>query len=254
VSVKLLGLLIAAFLVWTPSGLAQQFVDAPPVFNNAPGGSGGGAGAAAFIKDRYHQINSGMVNYGFSNHPYKQYTGYDGFSQGAGPQGLFTNIGYLSVRPMDFLGYLKGWAWGLEVLNFSSSTESVTASYDAGTVPSVDMTANLVSVNGRLYFADVSTSTLQPFIGLGWGVIQGEFAAITLYGARTRTTFIGPTTFQTFGSNVIIGPQLGMLLELRNATSNQVKTSNDPFNQNGGAAQVLDFTGTMLNMTGYYRF
>jgi len=222
-----------------------------------PGGEsgGGGGGALVFTKDGYNQISAGMINYGYSDHVYDQYTGDTDYANGSAPTSLFTNLNYLKVHRMELpyplLEYAKGWAWGFEFVNFTSTPESVLL--EPAAVPLVDMTANVMTANGRLYFRDLYTDNVQPFLGMGLGVISGEFSGSTQNGDVTRSTFSGLVHFRTFGANLMLSPQWGMILEMRSVTSPTVKVSNDPYSQSSGTL-YLNFGGTMLNMVGYYRF
>ena len=255
---------VLALLVWfgafTPLLAQDAYVDAPPVFAADPnqvGGAGGvvGGGQAVFTKDGYNQLSTGMINYGYADHVYAQYTGDSDYAGGNAPTSLFTNINYLKVHRLDlpypFLEFARGWAWGLEFINFTSTPETVLLKPAA--VPTVEMTANVMTANGRLYFRDLHTDNLQPFVGMGLGVISGEFAGSTQNGDATRSTFSGLVHFRTFGANLVLAPQWGLILEMRSVTSPSVKVSNDPYQQSNGSL-YLNFSGTMLNMVGYYRF
>lgn len=251
---------LAILLLSLPVLQAQEFVDAPPVLEAQPGAGGGAGGGAlppapqAFVKDAYHQFASGMVNYGYSTHPYQQFTGDSVFSDGSSPSSFLANASYLRIHPVQLANLTGGWAWGLEWLGFTSSSESVLAGSGEVTAPSVNMELHLITVNGRVYFMDVTQNNLQPFVGMGLGAANGVFSSTSTSGQKSNTTFIGLAHFRTFGANVLISPRAGLIFELRQATIPDVETSNDPFRAGNGSTTSLDFSGTMLNFTGFYRF
>lgn len=255
-------LAIAALLLGGPLWAQEpEFVDAPPVLDNAPGGGAGpgaGGGGAplgqAFVKDAYHQVSSGMVNYGYADHPYYQFTGDDDFAGGQSPTSFISNVTYLRLHPVGLMNYTGGWAWGLEWLGFQSSSEDVLAGAGEVTAPSVKMTLSIITVNGRVYFRDLASDRVQPFVGMGIGAANGEFSSTSTSGSKSRSTFLGLAHFRTFGTNVLIGPRAGLIVQMRQATIPDVETSNDPFGQGNGSSTSLDFSGTMLNFTGFYRF
>ncbi|MDT8446560.1 MAG: hypothetical protein RRB13_06635 [bacterium] len=248
----LLGCLFTAPL-W-----AQEYVDAPPVLANDPAAQGINISRVAvdpnFVKDAYHQVSSGMVNYGYSRHPYAQFTGESAFDKGAAPSSFFANLNYLRITPIEVLNYVGGWAWGLEWANFASTSEDVLAGQGSVAASSVEMSANLFTVNARVFFRSVTEDRIQPFLGMGIGALNGDFSSVDTSGNRSRTSFLGLAHFNTFGTNVMFTPRGGMVLELRNVTIPDATTSNDPFNQGNGSSTSLEFTGTMLNFTGFYRF
>jgi len=253
-----LALLLCVFLFWAGTSLfAQEFVDAAPILDNPEGegavGTSAVGGAESFGGGHFSQFGSGMVNYGYSNHVLAQYTGDLDYTKGASPISLFGNISYLDVTELEFYDLVHGWAWGLEWLYFSATPSSVASSVGVIEAPPVTMGMNVISTNGRFYFQNLNTSAFQPYIGVGLGVINGEMDASLDNGDQTRSTYAGLVHYSTVGANVKLGLRSGVVVEMRRVTAPSIRFSNDPYDQSEGTL-ILDFGGSMINLTGFYRF
>lgn len=195
-----------------------------------------------------------MISYGYTaEHPYYQFTGDSDFkkeSDMTGPISLFSNVYWQVFKKFGENDYLTQWSYGFEIVQFSSTSESAYTGTKSITAPLVDMNLTFSSLAGKIYFFDVWKAPFQPFLGLSYGWMQGEISS-SYTGISARTNLGGFFTTQSYGANVLISEQTGVVVELRNTRANHMIASNDPFGQ---GFDYLDFTGIMLNMTGYFRF
>ncbi len=200
------------------------------------------------------QASSGMINYGYQTHVFSQFTGRtDIFGDGNGPASTFANISLQVLELFEDLEMPAGFSYGFEVARFSQDSQSVYTGKGDVIGPAVNLNSYLWDIVARLYFYDPFESQFQPYIGAAWGWVNGDIHSRSA-GFDTRSSFLGIMATQIFGANVMIGERMRIAIELRNLRSKNVSVSNDPFNQGGGQDLTLDFTGTMLNFMGTYRF
>jgi len=226
---------------------------AQDVYVDAPVGPGQPNGAQAGpTADYTDQYNWGMINYGYKENIYYQFSGDAIFNGGNSPTGLL-NIGWTRIIPLNFQ-YLPGMAYGAEFMNFTSTSEDVYAG-DAEVVtgPAINMNLNLTNFKLRLFFMDPFTELLHPFFGISWGMIFGDFKTTTAI-QKFSTDFFGFLVSRNIGVQIKLGDRGGMVTEFRMVTANSVKTSNDPFNQGTDGSVNLDFGGIAIALSGYYRF
>lgn len=238
-------------LAVAPPLAAQEdvYVDAP-IETAQPGAGQAVAGPPA--SNFSEQYNWGLINYGFLDNVYYQYSGNRIFKGGNSPS-TFINIGYLNILPID-LKYMPGLAYGGEFQYHTATSEDVYAGDDDTIGPSIDMSLYITNVRLRLFFMDPFKEKLQPFFGLSWGILFGDFDTTKVGGDKYSTYFSGMTISRNFGVQIKIGNRGGLITEFRSVTANAVKTSNDPFDQGSGDSMTLDFSGNTVALTGYYRF
>jgi len=240
----------AALLSFPAAGQDEEYVDAPIEVNQPEALATTAGPPAANYSDQY---NWGLINYGFLNTVYHQYSGDPIFSGGNSPS-TFLNIGYLNIIPLDYT-YLPGLGIGGDFMAFSSTSEDVYAG-DAKTVtgPAIDMTFYTANLNLRLFFMDPFKDLLHPFFGASWGLIFGDFNTTKVGGDKFTTYFTGMAVSRSIGAQIKLGPRGGLITEFRTVTANNVKTNNDPFNQGSDDSVNLDFSGIIIALSGYYRF
>ncbi len=206
--------------------------------------------------DKKRQINSGIVNYGYIENVYAQFSGRDDlFENGQSPVSYFGNFSLQILEPLPDFEYPTGYSYGFELMQFSSDSASVYTGGDDVVGPSINMNIQVWSFTLRAYFSDFYSSTVQPFLGIGWGWLNGEFSSVdSTVGVSARTNLIGLMTYQTYGAIVNIQDNFGVTVELRNLRAESIQASNDPFGQSSDGNLLLNFSGTMLNFTAFYRF
>ncbi len=248
---KLIQFLAAAIMVVaTAFPLAAQedvYVDAP-VANEQPTAPQGSP--AGNYKD---QFNWGIVNYGFTENVYYQFSGNSIFSGGNSPSS-FLNMGWIKIVPMDFK-YLPAIGYGGDFTFFSSTSEDVySGDSDTVTGPEIDMTFYTTNFKLRLFFMDPIEELLHPFFGLSWGLIFGDFKTTKVGGSKHNTSFLGMSISRNLGVQVKLGDRGGLVTEFRTVAASSVSTSGDPFDQGSDGSVDLDFSGITIALTGYYRF
>ncbi|MDX2470546.1 MAG: hypothetical protein QNL04_08215 [SAR324 cluster bacterium] len=214
---------------------------------------------ATFAQDaggKKRQINNGIVNYGYVENVYAQFSGRDDlFADGNSPVGYFSNFSLQILEQLPDFEYPTGYSYGFEFMQFSSDSSSVYSGGDSVDGPAINMSLQVWSFTLRSYFADFYSSTVQPFFGIGWGWINGEFSSVDgTNGISARTNLIGLMTYQTYGAIINIQENFGVTVELRNLRAESIAASNDPFSQSANGNLLLNFSGTMLNFTMLYRF
>lgn len=245
---------LALMAIFPLCATAQVYVDAPigvqqPDTAAPPATTAAGPPATNYTD----QFNWGLINYGFSENVYYQYTGNSLFSGGKSPSS-FLNIGYMNIIPLDFK-YLPGLGIGGDFMTFSLTSEQV-YSGDQKTVtgPSIDMSLYNTNFRLRLYFMDPFEELLHPFFGISWGLIFGDFKTTKVGGDKYTTYYTGITVSRNIGVEIRLGRRAGLVTEFRTVTANSVSTNNDPFNQGSDGSVNLDFSGFTVALTGYYRF
>ncbi|MBU2647061.1 hypothetical protein KKI24_20295 [bacterium] len=259
---NLIRILVISILLMTMTSslLAQQedvYVDAPigPGQPNAGQPNAGQvnaapAGPAGTYRD---QFNWGLINYGFTEHVYYQFSG-DGIFSGGNSPSSFLNIGWIRIIPLDFK-YLPGMAFGADFMNLSQTSEDVySGDSDVVTGPAIDMSLYVTDVKIRLFFMDPIAETLHPFFGISWGLVFGDFKTTKVGGQKYSTDFFGFLVSRNIGVQIKIGERGGLVTEFRTVTANSVRTSNDPFGRGSDGSVNLDFSGITIALTGYYRF
>jgi len=240
---------IALLFILADPSMAQEdvYVDAP-IDAQQPA-----AARAAPAGNFPDQFNWGLINYGFTNNVYYQYSGNTIFSGGNSPDS-FLNIGWIRLIPLDFK-YLPGMAYGADFMVLNSTSEEV-YSGDKDTVvgPSIDMAAYLTNFKVRLFFMDPVNELLHPFFGISWGLIFGDFNATEVGGDKHSTNFSGVSISRNVGVQVKLGDRGGLVTEFRAVSAGNISTSNDPFNRGDGESVDLDFSGVTIALSGYYRF
>ncbi|PCI24687.1 MAG: hypothetical protein COB67_11460 [SAR324 cluster bacterium] len=203
------------------------------------------------------QMHSGLMNMGFSDSVFKQFTGDGDFSDAKSATSFFTNVAWQSLSPFRPGGkkvdLMSAYSYGFEFYRLSESTGTVLM--DNTTAPDVSLEVNYWSVNLRGYFFnDPFEDSVQPFFGGGWGFFDGSFSSTTSDGNSHNTSFRGLMAYRSFGVQIALGETSGLIMELREISTSKVIASNDPFNQAAGEDLELDFNGGMINITGFFRF
>lgn len=255
---KLFQLLAGIVLLTaTASPLSAQedvYVDAP-IDTQQPAAAAAAAAAAAGppAENFKDQFNWGLVNYGFTNNVYYQFSGNTIFSGGDSPSS-FINAGWMRLVPLDYK-YLPGIAYGGDFAAFSLTSEDV---YSGGsktvTGPAIDMAFYLTNFRFRMYFMDPFDELLHPFFGLSWGIIFGDFKTTKVGGSKHTTNYFGMAVTRNVGVEIKLGNRGGLVTEFRTVSANSVSTSNDPFDRGSDDSVDLDFSGITIALTGYYRF
>ena len=225
----------------------EVYVDAPAADQQAAVPAGP---PAENFKD---QINWGLINYGFTDNVYYQFSG-DGIFTGGNSPSSALNIGYLNVVPLD-LTYMPALGIGGEFMAFSSTSEEVySGDSDSVTGPAIDMAFYVTNFKLRLFFMDPFEDLIHPFFGVSWGVIFGDFKTTKVGGAKHNTSFFGLTISRNFGAQIKLGNRGGLITEFRTVSASHIATSNDPFDRGSDGSVDLDFSGITIALTGYYRF
>jgi len=243
--------MVCGFFIETAFGQEEEYVDAPvgQPAQQAAGGDEPGAAASTYID----QFSSGMINYGFTESLYYQFTGNSIFEDGTFPAALLTNVTWNHFVPLEYK-YLPAYSYGAELQYFSATSNDVYTGDDEVVIgPSVNMNLFQASFFIKAYFMDPLKEFLHPFFGFGWGLLSGNFDSTKVGGSQSTTTFIGPLSYRTFGTEVRLSERGGLMMELRTLTASAV-TSNDPFDQSDEDDVSLDFSGVQVALTGYFRF
>ncbi len=199
------------------------------------------------------QFNWGLINYGFTENLYYQFSGNNLFEGGNSPSS-FINLGWTRIIPLDFQ-YVPGMAYGAEFLTFSTTSEDVySGDADVVTGPSINMDFYMTNFKIRLFFMDPFAELLHPFFGISWGAIFGDIKTTKVGGDKFSTNFFGLSISRNIGVQIKLGDRGGLVTEFRAVSGRSVDTSNDPFNQGSGSSVGLDFSGIIIALTGYYRF
>jgi len=210
--------------------------------------------------DSRYQIHTGILNYGYKESIYQQFTGDSVFSGSTSSTSLFENIAWQSISPIRPGGnknnVLPAWSYGFELFRITETSQSALRD-QTGTIvaPSVDMEVFFANFNLKGFLVnDPFEDTLHIFVGAGWGTFWGTFNSQTSDGNNHNTSFQGLFVYRTFGVQTDFGEDFGLLLEVRDVSTSEAKTSNDPFVQNTNSSNGLRFSGSMVNVTGYFRF
>ena len=218
------------------------------------------------------QFSFGIYNYGFMESVYSKYTGYSEFDNGSLPTTFFSavqtdmQIPYMDsgiplpciawdhLVPIDY-DMPGGFSYGIEFLNFAATSETFyTGDEKTIVVPKVEMRMYLLSVTLKLFLFSPFEKQLQPYFGVAWGVIGGDFDAIDVDGMTKKdSTFFGRQNSRMIGIQMSMSARWGGILELRGTTA-FATTSNDPFNRSDKEDLEIDFSGSMISATAYYRF
>ena len=199
------------------------------------------------------QFSWGMVNYGFTENIYYQFSGNGIFAKGNSPSS-FVNLGWTRIIPLDF-EYMPGMAYGAEFMNFSTTSEDVYAgNADVVTGPSINMNFYMTNFNVRVFFIDPFKELLHPFFGISWGAIFGDLKTTKVGGEKSTTNFFGLSISRNVGVQIKLGDRGGLVTQFRTISGRSIKTSNDPFNQGSDGSTNLDFSGIIIALSGYYRF
>lgn len=253
---------------------AQQYVDAPigfdaenPTAEQAPAGE---SFASIASGDVNNQLSTGIFNYSLLDPIYKQFTGYDDFDDSRVPLSMFVSgrLPYVDEGspyakiPSPCITWIKmdktgfdlppSWAYGVEFLSFSSTTDSAYSDKDDATAPDVDMSLYIATLKVRVFFMDAFEEAIQPYFEVGWGTIFGTFES-KIDGKDKKTNFYGLQTSRVLGTNVAMSPTWGFFFELR-TLNGKAKTSNDPYNQGDGDSMDLDIDGSITTASVYYRY
>lgn len=232
----------------------EVYVDAPvgqaaPQGQQAAGAAIGGGGPASTFVD---QFNSGLINYGFTDPIYLQFTGNSIFNESSFPDSFFTNVGWNHFVSLDFK-YLPAYSFGAELQYYTATSENVYRGESSVVGPSVNMNLFLLSGFVRAYFLDPLREFLHPFFGFGWGVVSGNIDTTKVGGSKYSTAFFGLQSYRAFGMQVKLAERGGLMMELRTITA-RAATSNDPFDRSDGDSVDLNFSGVQVGLTGYFRF
>lgn len=214
------------------------------------------------------QFSSGIYNYGLENSVYTKFTGYAEFDDGKLPMTFLAANADWQIPgdiPLPCITWDRllpiaydmpgGYSYGVEFLNFAATSENYyKGSESTITVPDLDMKMYLLSIALKLYLFSPFDKQLQPYLGVGWGIVGGDFDGTDVDG-RTDidTTFFGMQNSRMVGIQLSMGSRWGGTLELRSITA-FADTNNDPFDQSDGDKVEIDFSGAMINAVGYYRF
>lgn len=198
------------------------------------------------------QFNTGVLNYGYQESAYYQYTG-EGIFQNGNPLGgeILQNILWTRLKPMDSK-IPAAWGYGAEFLYFSSTSESVYGGNDDVTGSLIDMNLFMTSMNVKLYFMDPVKEFLHPYWGVGWGVLFGDFSGKNISGGAVHTPFNGMYTYQVMGVQIKLFDRGGLMAEIKNMRASAT-TSNDPYHQGDGSSLGLTLDGVIIGFTGFYR-
>lgn len=261
-----LGTAILLLLAGYHLALAQQdeYVDDPVnnrVQYEAPGETA----------NYQEQISFGIYNYGFLDSVYSQYTGDSVYDEGSLPTTFFTGaksdwkIPFTNSRvplPCIVWDHLEaidydmpgGYSFGAEFLNFAATSEEYYTGEKDVVAPEVEMKMYLWSITLKLFLFNPFEKQILPYFGVAWGIINGRFKATDIEGKnKTTTRFFGPQNSRMIGVQLMMSRQWGGILELRSTTA-FAKAGNDPFDQSANGDLEIDFSGSMVSATGYYRF
>ena len=199
------------------------------------------------------QFSSGMLNYGYRESLYYQFSGEGIFKDGDSLGATFTNLTWVLIKPLDYK-IPPAWGYGMDFLYFSSTSESVYQGEGDAVGSSINMEMILMSFGVKVYFMDPVNQFLHPYFGAGWGVIYGHFDSKQVYtGYYHRTKFNGYLSYQNMGLQIKLGSRYGMIAELKNMRAT-AETSGDPFDQASGGRMTLVLDGAILGLSGYFRF
>ncbi len=200
------------------------------------------------------QFSTGILNYGYLESLYYQFSGdTEPFKDGNPLDNYFTNIAWIKIMPMDFR-IPPSWAFGVEFLYFTSTSDSVYSGESDTTGSAINMQMYMLSISVRVFFMDTFKEVLHPYVGLGWGVAFGDFNTTKQgTGEKYYTFFSGPQSYQIIGIQVKLGERYGINGEFKNLRS-FATTSDDPFDQGDNNSVNLTLDGVIIGLTGYYRF
>lgn len=253
---------------------AQQYVDAPleldgqlPLDDEI---STEQSFASVNNKDVNNQLSTGIFNYSLLDPIYKQFTGDPDFDDSGIPLSMFVSgrLPYVDEDSpyaglpspcvtwvqMDKTGFEipSSWAYGLEFLSFSATSETSYTGDNSASVPDVNMSLYMLTLKIRIFFLDAFDEAIQPYFETGWGTIFGTFTS-KIDGEDKKTNFYGLQTSNTLGTNVTMSPEWGFFFEIRTITGD-ADTSNDPFNQGDGKSVKLNINGSITTASIYYRY
>ncbi|MBU3914520.1 hypothetical protein KKA14_03215 [bacterium] len=200
------------------------------------------------------QFSMGLLNYGYVESLYYQFSGEEeAFKNGNSLQNNFSNITWIYIKPLDYK-IPPAWAFGLDFLYFTSTSESVYSGESDIIASSIDMQMFMLSISVRVFFMDPYEKLLHPYVGLGWGMLTGEFKTTKKdIGSKHQTSFTGPLSYQIIGIQVKMGDRYGINGEFKILRA-YATTSNDPFSQGNSNTLDLSLDGVIIGLTGYYRF
>lgn len=256
---KWIPLLFLSILMVINTGFAQapdyieddDYVD---VYVEPQQGQDGGAGVRGGQGwDAIDQLNTGLLNYGYKESVYYQFSGEGIYKDGNPLSGsFFFNYTWNHIKPLNFK-IPPAWAYGAEFLYFSSDSQGVYSGDSDATGSLINMNLYMLSASARLYFLNPKRDFLHPYYGVGWGLFFGDFDTQKITGGTYYTTFTGILAYQIMGISIEILEQAGIMAELKNMRAT-ASTSNDPFNQGNGDSVELMFDGVIIGFTLYYRF
>lgn len=239
--------------------------------------------------DEFHQLYSGAFIYAFGEHPYFQFAGEKVYKNGAAPLS-FTfdvllsdeestnlvnsfNIGYEYVLPMDLrdfdesLTIFSAYSFLIEYIHYKLTPTTVLEKGKRSRRSLITMDFSVIDLAARLYFGKPINSTVKkvvdftdyfnPFIGTGWGVINGGFTGKhNTFGVveEFNTSFTGLTTFREFG---ILGLQetFGFSLSMRIVKAPKITINDNPFKRTHEGNDFYMDLGGFINILNFvYRF
>ncbi|MBU2514774.1 hypothetical protein KJ966_25910 [bacterium] len=199
------------------------------------------------------QFSTGLLNYGFTESVYYQFSGESIFEDGNPLSGApFLNYAWTNLNPLDFK-IPPAWSYGAEFQYYSSDSESVYSGENDVAGSAINMSLYMFNFNVKAFALDPIKEFLHPYFGVGWGVLTGYFATKqTETGKAYETTFFGPFNYQMIGVQIMLGNKWGIIAEFKNLRGTAA-TSNDPFDQGEGNSVSLAFDGVIIGLSAYYR-
>ncbi len=234
-----------------------NYIDANDAYVDAigdqPGQQAVNAGTRAMV-DRSgfkDQFNTGILNYGLNDNLYYQFSGESIFIDGNPLGSSMTNLTWIHLNSLDFK-LLPSWAYGAELLYFGATSNSMFSGDEDVIGSSIDMNLFLASFSLRTFFINPFKEFLQPYLGLGLGLVFGDFDTNKLGGGKHYTTFNGALSYQIVGVQLQVAERGGIMAEVKNMRA-YASTSNDPFDKGDGETVKLTLDGVIIGFTFYYR-
>ncbi len=200
-----------------------------------------------------NQFHTGLLNYGFTESPYYQFSGEAIFDDGNPLTGIpLLNYTWTNFNKLDFK-VPPAWSYGAEFQYYSSTSESVYSGEDNVEGSDITMGLYMINFNAKVFFLDPVNEFLYPYFGVGWGFLTGSFdTKQTETGKTYGTSFFGLYSYQMIGVQVMLGNKWGLVAEFKNMRGTAA-TSNDPFDQGDGNSVNLAFDGVIIGLSVFYR-